>query len=157
MKKRVLNRRFLMMLSGVVPYLLGMVLMPFDVWVDPLTLFPLLLAVAGVNFYTAKSAGQFMLLQGGQLLGLLGYGWLCGRSYSLYLTGNWSASDAMSFGTTVMVVLTVLLSGVLSVIKATGKRNGTRIAVTTTLLSLSGITLLPTVLIALLWLLFSML
>ncbi len=144
-------------LSGVAPYLLGLILMLFDVWVDPLTLLPLLLAVTCVNFDTARSTGQFMLLQVGQLLGIFGYGWLCGGSYSLYLTGNWSASDLMSFGTTVMVVLTVLLSGILSVIKAVGKGSGTRTGVTATLLSLSGIMLVPMVLIALLWLLFSML
>ncbi len=157
MKKRRLNRWYLLMLSGAVPYLLGMVLVLFDVWADPLTLFPLLLAVAGVNFYTAKSAGQFMLLQGGQLLGIHGYGVLCGLSYSLYLTGSWAGSEIMSFGTTVTVVLTVLLSGILSVIKAVEKGKGVRIGVTTTLLCLSGITLLPTVLIALLWLLAAML
>jgi hypothetical protein len=54
-------------------------------------------------------------------------------------------------------VLTVLLSGILSVIKAVGKGSGARIGVTATLLSLSGIMLVPMVLIALLWLLFSML
>lgn len=157
MKKCLLNRRYLMMIvAGVGPYLLGAVLMLFDVWVDPLALLPLVLIAVCVNFNTAKSTGQFLLLQVGQLVGILGYGGLCGRSYSRYLTGSWVPSDMMSFGTTVMVMLMLVLTGILA-IKALRSGNGARTGVTAVLLSLSGITGFPALLIAFFWMLFSIL
>lgn len=152
------NRRYLMMiLAGVGSYLLGAVLMLFDVWVDPLALLPLVLLAVCVNFNTAKSTGQFLLLQVGQLVGILLYGWLCGRSYSLYLTGAWAPSDMMSFSTTVMAVLVVLLTGILAIVNGASRSSGVRTGVTAVLLCFSGITALPAILMAFFWLLFSIL
>jgi hypothetical protein len=63
----------------------------------------------------------------------------------------------MSFGAVVLAVLMVVLSGILSVVKAVGKSSGVRTGVTVALLCLSGITLFPTLLIGLVWLLLSVL
>ena len=136
---------------SVFPYLLGTVLTLFDVWVDVLALLPLLVVTTCVYFNVAESTGVFLLLQGIQLLCAHGYSWLLGRSYSSYLIGKWVSSDVAEFGAVALTVLTVVDTIPLAIAKAVGKGSGVGKGVTTLLLLLAGVLLMPSVLFAVVW------
>ncbi len=144
-------RIFLVAAVSVCPYLLGTVLMLFDVWVDVLALLPLLLLITCVYFNVAESTGIFLLLQGVQVVCAHAYSWLCGRSYSAYMIGEWVSSDVAEFGAVALTVLAVLGTIPLAIAKAVGKGPGVGKGVTTLLLLLAGFLLMPSVLFAAVW------
>ncbi len=146
-------RIFLVAAVSVCPYLLGTVLMLFDVWVDVLALLPLLLLITCVYFNVAESTGIFLLLQGVQVVCAHAYSWLCGRSYSAYMIGEWVSSDVAEFGAVALTVLAVLGTIPLAVVKAVGRGRGVRMGVTAMLLVLAGFMMVPSVLIAVVWIL----
>jgi hypothetical protein len=69
------------------------------------------------------------------------------------MIGEWVSSDVAEFGAVALTVLAVLGTIPLAIAKAVGKGPGVGKGVTTLLLLLAGFMMLPSVLIAVVWIL----